>query len=119
MAQNNLALEHGHLRPDRSELLSAFMRRCQIADRTALDDLPKNLSRLGERVKGVVLVDHNHLVPRWGTNTTVLSIIDHHRDRGMHLDASPRIVSMDAKSCSSLVGMEILNHEHKVRSRRR
>ncbi|KAL8290418.1 hypothetical protein RQP46_002676 [Phenoliferia psychrophenolica] len=55
----------------------------------------------------VHLVDHN--VPRtmWG-NITILGILDHHEDRHLAANASPRVVAQSA-SCSSLVTEAILD----------
>ncbi|KAK4699944.1 protein NUD1, partial [Phenoliferia sp. Uapishka_3] len=53
-------------------------------------------------------VDHN--VPRtmWG-NITILGILDHHEDRHLAPDASPRVIAKSA-SCSSLVAEAILDY---------
>lgn len=64
-----------------------------------LDDIPS--SRLSTLGVSYALVDHNKLLPMFGT-AQVVSILDHHADEGCHLDASPRILQTTG-SCSSLV----------------
>lgn len=49
------------------------------------------------------------------SNATILSIIDHHEDGGLALDASPRLIAVSA-SCSSLVSKIILDAKDERRS---
>ena len=79
-------------------------------DILTIDELPLPARDVARRVKGLVLVDHNRPLSAWSA-APVLSIFDHHADRGQHLDASPRIIEMTA-SCSSLVALEVLKYKH-------
>lgn len=55
---------------------------------------------------GLVLVDHNKLGPALEQyNSSVVGVVDHHKDEGLYDDASPRIVRTIG-STASLVGME-------------
>lgn len=51
------------------------------------------------------LLDHNTLTGRFAADkdARVVSIVDHHEDERLHLDASPRLVEVPTGSCSSLV----------------
>lgn len=55
----------------------------------------------------VVLVDHNLLAPQQQFLLPYVSaVLDHHKDEGLFLDASPRVITV-VGSCASLVAVEI------------
>ncbi|CAK9784543.1 DHH phosphoesterase [Cutaneotrichosporon oleaginosum] len=74
-----------------------------------LEDLPVKASDLLSTGVGFVLVDHNRLLPIFGTTdaayAAVRAIIDHHEDEGVSLQASPRIVTVPNGSSTSLVAL--------------
>ncbi|KAI8844791.1 hypothetical protein BC829DRAFT_342909, partial [Chytridium lagenaria] len=54
----------------------------------------------------LILTDHNRLAPSLSRfSHLVTGILDHHKDEGLHLDASPRIVE-PVGSATSLVALE-------------
>lgn len=59
-------------------------------------------------IRGIALVDHNMPLSVWRTSK-VLSLIDHHHDRGNFSDAKPRVIEQVA-SCSTLVAREVLDN---------
>lgn len=76
-------------------------------DLLTLDELPLPAEELSKQIKGIILVDHP--IPRsiWN-DAKVLSIFDHHKDRGIAKDAHPRIFEATA-SCTTIVAREMLN----------
>jgi len=73
-------------------------------DILCLDDLPASSPFPSHKF---ALVDHNRLEPRFAkdnANTTVVSVIDHHKDEQLYKDtADPRIIKVPTGSCASLV----------------
>ncbi|CAO1626069.1 unnamed protein product [Sympodiomycopsis kandeliae] len=92
--ENKLALENVKMSKGHSDLLT-------------IDELPIPASELATMLRGVVLVDHPSPVAEW-ENATVLSIFDHHADRGVFPHASPRIF-LPTASCSTIVGKQMLD----------
>jgi exopolyphosphatase len=61
------------------------------------ETMPRQASQFG-------LVDHNIPEPTYASQTsTVVAIIDHHKDEGQYIHAKPRIIETEAGSCASLV----------------
>lgn len=61
----------------------------------------------------IVLVDHNKLLDSYAAfsgSASVCAIVDHHADEGHHASASPRLITLEAGSCASLVGSVIQTH---------
>jgi exopolyphosphatase len=89
-----------HLRPENEFVL----RHCKVPSEVIIhpDTLPDGLTIQGLITQGVniALVDQNTLPPGF-EGGTVTSIIDHHKDEGLHLDAD-RLIK-PAASCASLV----------------
>jgi exopolyphosphatase len=92
--ENKLALRNVQMSPGHRDLLT-------------IDELPLPADELATIIKGIILVDHP--VPRsvW-SQAKILSIFDHHKDRGIALDAKPRIFEGTA-SCTTIVAREMLN----------
>lgn len=70
------------------------------------EDLPRGTEGLIPAGVTIGLVDHNVLLPRFGSAadySRVTSIIDHHEDEHQSLNANPRIVKVPTGSSSSLV----------------
>ncbi|SCV73693.1 BQ2448_6123 [Microbotryum intermedium] len=96
-----------YLRPENSLALHKARMASYHRDLLTIDELPIKPQDMWHRIKGIALVDHNIPTSVWG-NTTVVSIIDHHTDRGVAPHASPRIVEVTA-SCTSLVAKWMLD----------
>lgn len=92
--ENKLALENVKMSEGHSDLLT-------------IDELPIPPEQLATQLRGIVLVDHPFPVAEW-ENATVLSIFDHHADRGAFPDASPRVF-LPTASCSTIVGRQMLD----------
>lgn len=99
-------------RPDlylRAENLYAFeisKLLADLSDLLCIDDISQELS--DELLSSsFALVDHNRLSSQFvrqdGVSPKVISIIDHHEDERCHIDADPRIITVPAGSCASLV----------------
>lgn len=50
---------------------------------------------------------------QWKADDKVVSVIDHHADRGAYPDAHPRVIETSG-SCSTLVAREMLQHQHEA-----
>ncbi|SGY25632.1 BQ5605_C018g08650 [Microbotryum silenes-dioicae] len=96
-----------YLRPENSLALHKARMASHHRDLLTIDELLIKPQDMWHRIKGIALVDHNVPTSVWG-NTTVVSIIDHHTDRGVAPHASPRIVEVTA-SCTSLVAKWMLD----------
>ncbi|KAI5477715.1 exopolyphosphatase [Pseudohyphozyma bogoriensis] len=95
------------LRPENKLALHYAKMASKHRDLLTIDELPIRPFDLYHRIKGIALVDHN--IPRsYWSNSTILSIIDHHDDRGLAPHASPRIIETSA-SCASLVTRTIFD----------
>ncbi len=74
-----------------------------------LEDLPVAAADLLGTGVDFVLVDHNRLLPAFGTTDKayahVKGIIDHHEDEGVSLAANPRIITVPNGSSTSLVAL--------------
>lgn len=92
--ENKLALANSKMSSGHSDLLT-------------LDELPEDPETLSRKIKGIVLVDHPSPVRRWD-DAKILSIFDHHQDRGTGPDAEPRVIEKVA-SCTSLVARQMLD----------
>lgn len=93
-----------NLRPE--NLLA--LQRCHIPPSVLLhpEDIPGGTEGLISAGAKVGLVDHNSLLPRFGGESDynkVSSIVDHHEDEGVCLEANPRIIKVPTGSTSSLV----------------
>ncbi|TXT04374.1 hypothetical protein VHUM_04141 [Vanrija humicola] len=67
-------------------------------------ELPIKTEELAPAGVRFVLVDHNRILPIFGSDeSTVTAIIDHHEDEGASPNASLRDIQFGAGSCSSLV----------------
>lgn len=92
--ENKLALRNVQMSPGHRDLLT-------------IDELPLPAKELAKQLKGIVLVDHPQPLSVW-EDARVLSIFDHHKDRGIAPDARPRIFEGTA-SCTTIVAREMLN----------
>ncbi|KAG9188792.1 exopolyphosphatase [Alternaria panax] len=92
--ENRLALDNSQMTPGHEDLLT-------------LDELPEDPETLGKKLKGIVLVDHSSPLRKW-SEAKILSIFDHHKDRGTAPDAEPRVFEV-AASCTTLVARQMLD----------
>jgi len=92
--ENQLALANSQMTPGHEDLLT-------------MDELPEDPETLSRKLKGIVLVDHGVPLRKW-SHATILSIIDHHNDRGTGPDAEPRVFEPTA-SCTTLVARLMLD----------
>lgn len=92
--ENKLALHNVQMSPGHRDLLT-------------IDELPLPATELAKLIKGIILVDHPVPLTVWN-EAKVLSIFDHHKDRGIAKDAKPRIFEATA-SCTTIVAREMLN----------
>jgi exopolyphosphatase len=97
--ENKLALSNANMSPGHRDLLT-------------IDELPMTPEELSKKIKGIIIVDHP--LPRsvW-SQAKVLSIFDHHTDRGVAPDAKPRLFGRTA-SCSTLVAKKMLDERAKA-----
>lgn len=92
--ENQLALHNSQMTPDHQDLLK-------------LDELPEDPETLGAKLRGIVLVDHSAAQRKW-RGARVLSVFDHHFDKGDAPDAEPRVIEKTA-SCATLVARQMLD----------
>ncbi|KAH7120857.1 hypothetical protein B0J11DRAFT_532774 [Dendryphion nanum] len=92
--ENQLALHNSQMTSGHEDLLT-------------LDELPEDPETLGPKLRGIVLVDHAEPLRKW-RNAKILSLFDHHVDRGAGPDAEPRIFERTA-SCTTIVARQMLN----------
>lgn len=92
--ENILALDNSQMSPGHSDLLT-------------LNELPEDPETLSNRIKGIVMVDHPVPLRKWD-NAEILSIFDHHNDKGVAPDAQPRVFEKVA-SCTTLVARQMLD----------
>ncbi|CAE7202147.1 hypothetical protein CFE70_008389 [Pyrenophora teres f. teres 0-1] len=97
--ENTLALDNSLMTPGHEDLLT-------------LDELPEDPETLGKKLKGIVLVDHGSPLRKWN-GSKILSIFDHHKDRGTAPDAEPRVFETVA-SCTTLVARQMLDELEKL-----
>lgn len=92
--ENKLALDKSQMTKGHEDLLT-------------LSELPEDPETLGPKLRGIVLVDHAEPLRKWRA-ARVLSIFDHHVDRGTAPGASPRVFQKVA-SCTTLVARQMLD----------
>ncbi|UZJ52521.1 hypothetical protein CBS101457_001841 [Exobasidium rhododendri] len=92
--ENKLALHNAQMSPGHRDLLT-------------IDELPLPAVELAMKIKGIILVDHPVPLSVW-SQARIISIFDHHKDRGVAPDAKPRLFESTA-SCTTIVAREMLN----------
>lgn len=97
--ENKLALDNSQMTKGHEDLLT-------------LSELPEDPETLGPKLRGIVLVDHAEPLRKW-KGAKILSILDHHVDRGVAPDAEPRIFEK-AASCTTLVARQMLDELEKL-----
>ncbi|KAL5121375.1 hypothetical protein ACEQ8H_000843 [Pleosporales sp. CAS-2024a] len=97
--ENKLALDNSQMTPGHEDLLT-------------MDELPEDPETLSRKMKGIVLVDHGKPLRKW-SHAKILSIFDHHKDRGTAPDAEPRIFEITA-SCTTIVARQMLDELEKL-----
>lgn len=97
--ENKVALDNSQMTPGHEDLLT-------------LDELPEDPETLSKKLKGIILVDHAAPLRKW-SQAKILSIFDHHKDRGTAPDADPRIFET-AASCTTLVARQMLDELEKL-----
>lgn len=95
------------LRPENKVALANSQMSSGHSDLLTIDELPEDPETLGRKIRGIVLVDHPKPLRKW-ENAKILSIFDHHSDRGYGKDASPRIFEK-VGSCTTLVARQMLD----------
>ncbi|KAK0519957.1 hypothetical protein OC834_007205 [Tilletia horrida] len=98
--ENKLALANAKMSPGHSDLLT-------------IDELPLPPKELARKLHGLALVDHPRPRSLWAEGR-IVSLFDHHTDRGDAPDAFPRIIESTA-SCSSLVAKYMLAERDKMK----
>jgi exopolyphosphatase len=97
--ENKLALDNSQMTPGHEDLLT-------------MDELPEDPETLSRKLRGIVLVDHAEPLRKW-SHANIVSIFDHHKDRGTAPDAKPRIFET-AASCTTLVARQMLDELEKL-----
>ncbi|KAF2025826.1 DHH phosphoesterase [Setomelanomma holmii] len=97
--ENKLALDNSQMTPGHEDLLT-------------MDELPEDPETLASKLKGIVLVDHAEPLRKW-SHANIISIFDHHKDRGTAPEAKPRIFEI-AASCTTLVARQMLDELEKL-----
>lgn len=92
--ENKIALDNSQMTSGHEDLLT-------------LNEVPEDLETLGPKLRGIVLVDHAEPLRKW-KKAKILSLFDHHVDRGAGPDAEPRIFEKTA-SCATIVARQMLN----------
>lgn len=92
--ENKAALHGARMTPGHSDLLT-------------VEELPEDPQTLSDAIRGIVLVDHPVPLRRW-SEAPILSIFDHHEDRGAGPDARPRVFE-NVTSCTTLVARQMLD----------
>ncbi|EME38190.1 hypothetical protein DOTSEDRAFT_181967 [Dothistroma septosporum NZE10] len=95
------------LRPENKLALKNSLMSTGHSDLLTTDELPEHPETLSRDIKGIVIVDHPAPLRKWD-NAPILSIFDHHQDRGAGKDAKPRIFEKVA-SCTTLVATQMLD----------
>ncbi|KAI8624188.1 hypothetical protein F5Y19DRAFT_455769 [Xylariaceae sp. FL1651] len=95
------------LRPENSLLLKHARMQHGHSDILTIDELPEDPETLSRKIRGIVLVDHPQPLRRWD-DAKIISIFDHHKDRGAGPEAKPRIFE-DVASCTTIVARQMLN----------
>jgi len=97
--ENKLALADAKMSSGHSDLLTS-------------DELPEDPETLANDLKGIVIVDHAAPLRKW-REAKVLSVFDHHVDRGVNKTAEPRVFEKVA-SCTTLVARQMLDELEKL-----
>jgi len=97
--ENKLALDNSQMTPGHEDLLT-------------MDEVPEDPETLSKKLKGIVLVDHGVPLRKW-RDAKILSIFDHHKDRGDTPKADPRVFEVVA-SCTTLVARQMLDELEKL-----
>ncbi|KAF1836720.1 DHH phosphoesterase [Decorospora gaudefroyi] len=97
--ENKVALDNSQMTPGHEDLLT-------------MDELPEDPETLSRKLKGIVLVDHGSPLRKW-SHAKIVSIFDHHKDRGTAPDAEPRVFETVA-SCTTLVARQMLDELEKL-----
>lgn len=92
--ENQLALKNSQMTSGHEDLLT-------------MDELPEDPETLSPKLRGIVLVDHAEPLRKWA-KAKILSIFDHHVDRGAGPNAEPRIFETTA-SCTTIVARQMLD----------
>ncbi|EJT72190.1 hypothetical protein GGTG_09057 [Gaeumannomyces tritici R3-111a-1] len=92
--ENKLALDNSQMSSGHSDLLT-------------MNELPEDAETLSKDIKGIVIVDHASPLRKWA-DARVLSIFDHHQDKGTAPAAKPRVFEKVA-SCTTLVARQMLD----------
>jgi exopolyphosphatase len=92
--ENKLALDNSQMSSGHSDLLTS-------------DELPEDPETLAKDIKGIIIVDHPVPLRKW-ISAPILSIFDHHKDRGAGPAAEPRIFETVA-SCTTLIARQMLD----------
>jgi exopolyphosphatase len=95
------------LRPENKVALHNARMTSGHFDLLTIEELPEDPETLSDDIKGIVLVDHPAPLRLW-SSAPILSIFDHHEDRGAGPDAQPRIFEKVA-SCTTLVARQMLD----------
>lgn len=95
------------LRPENKVALANSQMSKGHSDLLTFDELPEDPETLSRKIKGIVLVDHPTPLRRWD-DAKILSIFDHHQDRGAGPNAKPRIFEKTA-SCTTIVARQMLD----------
>ncbi|PWN47073.1 hypothetical protein IE53DRAFT_349801 [Violaceomyces palustris] len=95
------------LRPENKLALSNSKMSSGHKDLLTIDELPEKPHTLGSKVGGIVIVDHPVPLSVW-SGAKVLSLFDHHTDRGAAPGANPRIFETVA-SCTTIVARTMLD----------
>ncbi|KAI9170690.1 putative exopolyphosphatase [Paramyrothecium foliicola] len=92
--ENKIALDNSQMSSGHSDLLT-------------IDELPEDPQTLALDIKGIILVDHPTPLRKW-SKAPIVSIFDHHKDRGAGPGANPRIFEKVA-SCTTIVARQVLD----------
>ncbi|PVH99213.1 DHH phosphoesterase [Periconia macrospinosa] len=95
------------LRPENKVALANAKMTSGHSDLLTMDELPEDPETLSRKLKGMVLVDHASPLRKW-EKAKILSIFDHHVDKGVAPDANPRVFEKVA-SCTTLVARQMLD----------
>ncbi|EPQ31696.1 uncharacterized protein PFL1_01029 [Pseudozyma flocculosa PF-1] len=95
------------LRPENQLALHNIKMSSGHRDLLTIDELPEKPVQLAPKVEGIVLVDHPVPLRVWN-GAKILSIFDHHTDRGAAPNAEPRVFGTTA-SCTTLVAKQMLD----------
>lgn len=101
------AMDALDLRPENKIALHNSKMTSGHEDLLTIDELPEDPETLSPKLKGIVLVDHASPLRKW-SKANILSIFDHHVDRGVAPNAKPRVFEKTA-SCASIVARQMLD----------